>query len=130
AERFIPDPFSGRPGWRLFRTGDIVRYLEDGNIEFLGRRDNQVKIRGFRVDTGEIEAALIEHPAVKETAVMAREDLRGEKALVAYVVPHTAYLATQEQVAEWQDKRVTQWQTLYDDTYRQAPPNPDPTFTT
>ena len=86
AEKFLPNPFSGEPGTRLYKTGDLARYLSDGNIEFLGRIDHQVKIRGFRVELGEIEAALRQHPAVRETVVLARENAPGEKLLVAYVV--------------------------------------------
>jgi len=87
AERFIPDPFSGGVGARLYKTGDLVRYLPDGNIEFLGRTDHQVKIRGFRIEPGEIDAALGGHPALREVVVVAREDKSGNKRLVAYVVP-------------------------------------------
>jgi non-ribosomal peptide synthase protein (TIGR01720 family) len=89
AEKFIPNPFSspGEGGGRLYRTGDIVRHLPDGNIEYLGRIDHQVKIRGFRIELGEIESALSGHPAVQETVVLAREDTNGNKRLVAYLVP-------------------------------------------
>lgn len=85
AEKFIRDPFSADPKARLFKTGDLARYRMDGAIEFLGRIDNQVKIRGFRIELGEIEAALSQHPAVKEAVVVAREDIPGDKRLVAYL---------------------------------------------
>lgn len=86
AEKFVANPFAGEPGARLYRTGDLVRYLPDGNIEFLGRIDNQVKIRGFRVEPGEIESTLTQHPAVRETVVVAQGDGTAGKRLVAYVV--------------------------------------------
>ena len=86
SEKFIPDPFSNRPGARLYQTGDLARYLPDGNLEFLGRLDHQVKVRGYRIECGEIETALKSHPAVRDTVVVARED-KGQKRLVAYVVP-------------------------------------------
>ncbi len=86
AERFVPDPFSGETGARLYRTGDLTRYLRDGNIDFLGRADQQVKLRGFRVELDEIETVLDEHPAVGKSVVIARDDDRGGKRLVAYVV--------------------------------------------
>jgi len=87
AEKFIAHPFSQEPEARLYRTGDLVRYLPNGDIEFLGRIDHQVKIRGFRIELGEIEAVLRQHPGVNETVVVAREDVPGDKRLVAYLVP-------------------------------------------
>jgi amino acid adenylation domain-containing protein len=87
AERFVPDPFPvDAVGGRLYRTGDLVRWLPDGQLEFLGRIDQQVKIRGYRVETGEIEAQLARHPAVREAAVDARREESGNQQLVAYLV--------------------------------------------
>lgn len=97
AERFIPNPFIGEhemgagvPCYgRLYRTGDVARYLPDGSIEYLGRSDQQVKLRGFRIELGEIEARLMACPAVKDAVVLAWEDTAGEKRLVAYIVPRS-----------------------------------------
>jgi amino acid adenylation domain-containing protein len=86
AEKFIPNPFSTRPGARLYRVGDLVRYLADGNVEFLGRLDNQVKIRGFRVELGEIVSAILESPEVENAVVTIQERSAGNQQLVAYVV--------------------------------------------
>ncbi|MEG3918022.1 amino acid adenylation domain-containing protein [Microcoleus sp. T3_A4] len=88
AEKFIANPFSNEPNSRLYKTGDLARYLPDGNIEYLGRIDNQVKVRGFRIELGEIEAAIAQHPAIRETVVIVRENATDDKQLVAYVVPY------------------------------------------
>ena len=86
AEKFVPNPFSEEPGARLYKTGDFVRYLEDGRIEFVGRRDEQVKVRGFRVELGEIQAALEQIEYVLEAVVVVDKDAQGNQRLVAYVV--------------------------------------------
>lgn len=86
AEKFTPDPFSVEPGRRLYHTGDLARYLPDGNIEFLGRIDHQVKIRGFRIELGEIESALKQYPAVEDAVVVALAKGSAEKQLVAYLI--------------------------------------------
>jgi surfactin family lipopeptide synthetase A len=90
AQSFVPHPFSNEPGARLYKTGDLARYLPDGNIQFLGRIDRQVKIRGFRTELGEIEALLNQRPDVQEALVTVREDVPGDKRLVAYIVPHNS----------------------------------------
>jgi acyl carrier protein len=96
AERFVPDPYSQVGGERVYATGDIGSYGEDGRIEFVGRRDGQVKVRGFRIETGEIEAALSQHPGLREVVVIARANPINDKDLVAYVVKDSGELTDDE----------------------------------
>ncbi|NEP88101.1 MAG: amino acid adenylation domain-containing protein [Okeania sp. SIO2C2] len=108
-EKFIPHLFSQQQNARLYKTGDLARYLPDGNLEFLGRIDHQVKIRGYRIEIGEIEALLNSYPIVKETVVLVREDNPGDKRLVAYIVPQTKITSSsnpelsETQLESWQD---------------------------
>ncbi len=106
ALNFIPNPFSNLPGERLYKTGDLARYLSDGNIEFLGRIDNQVKIHGFRVELGEIEAALAKHPAIRATVVLAREDEPDHKCLVAYIVSNWEQTPTMSDLRRFLRERL------------------------
>src|SRR5262249_15312287 len=85
-ERFVSDPFSGVPSSRLYKTGDVARFLPDGNVEYLRRNDNQVKLRGYRIELGEIEAALATAPGVQQAVVVVREVRPGDVRLVGYVV--------------------------------------------
>ncbi|HEV7333471.1 MAG TPA: amino acid adenylation domain-containing protein [Flavisolibacter sp.] len=91
AERFVPDPFHPEKNRTLYKTGDLARWLPDGNIEFLGRIDDQVKIRGYRVEPGEVQSALSQHPAVSQCIVLAKANKAGDKHLVAYIVPASEF---------------------------------------
>jgi amino acid adenylation domain-containing protein len=106
AERFIPNPFSNEPEARLYKTGDLARYLPDGNIEFLGRIDEQVKIRGFRIELGEIEAVLGQHPKVQDSVVIAQPDHLSGKRLVAYVVPYQAQVPTPSELRRFLKQKL------------------------
>ncbi|WP_392531410.1 amino acid adenylation domain-containing protein [Nostoc sp. C117] len=108
-EKFILDPFSSEKGARLYKTGDLVRQLNDGNIEFLGRIDHQVKIRGFRIELGEIEVALSQHPALTQTLVIAREDIPGDKRLVAYLVARSEEIPSQVELRHFLQGRLPEY---------------------
>ncbi|MBD2453057.1 amino acid adenylation domain-containing protein [Nostoc sp. FACHB-87] len=114
AEKFIPNPYNSKPGERLYKTGDLVRYLPDGNLEFLGRIDHQVKIRGFRIELGEIETLLNQHPGVREAVVVAHCDRSDHQRLIAYVVGQYH----PEKVEALDTQQTLQWQTVFDSLYK------------
>ncbi|MBD1814765.1 non-ribosomal peptide synthetase [Microcoleus vaginatus DQ-U2] len=130
AQSFIVNPFKPNSGERIYKTGDLVRYRTDRNLEFLGRIDEQVKIRGFRIELGEIETVLTQHPAVQQTVAIASEDGQGDKRLVAYIALNAEYSVAREknQIMQLQDEQVLQWQMLYNETYNQPAVDSDPTF--
>jgi amino acid adenylation domain-containing protein len=120
AERFVPHPFSDKPGARLYRTGDLCRWTASGQIEFIGRVDHQVKLRGFRIELGEIEDALRQHPGVREAVVTIREDTPGEKQLIGYLLGDLQYRGPDEPSDEPADEEkateagVERWKKVYD----------------
>ncbi|MGW0532461.1 amino acid adenylation domain-containing protein [Streptomyces sp. NPDC003032] len=128
AERFVPDPFGGEPGARLYRTGDRVRRTADGDLEYLGRLDDQVKIRGHRVEPQEVAAALARDPAVREAAVIAHGSTPESRQLVAFVSPDTDTGAVAPSDAAAETAWVDHWRTLYEDTYGCAERPADPSF--
>ncbi|MCW5313966.1 amino acid adenylation domain-containing protein [Nostoc sp. KVJ3] len=127
SQKFIFHPFGDG---KLYKTGDLARYLPDGNIEFLGRIDHQVKIRGFRIELGEIETVLSQHQAVQQAVVIAHEAETGSKNLIAYIVQNSqpSDVVEHSQEVELFNDQVWQWQILYNQTYSQANLEPDPTF--
>jgi len=133
AEKFVPNPFSEVAGDRMYRTGDLARYMPDGTLELLGRIDFQVKVRGYRVELGEITSTLTQHPGVKEAVVVAQDIEKGNpargKQLVGYIVPDLQYDGKAESTSDdWQTEQVSQWQTIYEETYSQSDADKDPTF--
>ncbi|WP_375466723.1 amino acid adenylation domain-containing protein [uncultured Nostoc sp.] len=109
AQRFISNPFSNNPKARLYKSGDLARYLPNGELEYLGRIDQQVKIRGFRIELGEIEALLAQHPAIWESAVLVREDEPGDKRLVAYVVSKTEQSPTAAELRRFLKQKLPEY---------------------
>jgi amino acid adenylation domain-containing protein/non-ribosomal peptide synthase protein (TIGR01720 family) len=106
AERFVRNPYSNNPDARLYKTGDLVRYLPDGQVEFLGRTDNQVKIRGYRVELEEIEIILGQHPSVRQAVVIAREEEAGRKRLVGYVVGKNGSVPSASELQSYVSERL------------------------
>jgi amino acid adenylation domain-containing protein/non-ribosomal peptide synthase protein (TIGR01720 family) len=109
AEKFMPNPFNAEPGARLYRSGDLVCYLPDGNIAFLGRRDYQVKIRGYRIELGEIEKSLAEHSDVRAAVVSVIEDPPGRKQLVGYIMPDDGVVPAISQLREFLLERLPEY---------------------
>ncbi|MGH7798832.1 MAG: amino acid adenylation domain-containing protein [Candidatus Binatia bacterium] len=112
-EKFVPDPFRPHTHKRLYKTGDLARWLSDGTIEILGRLDNQVKIRGFRIELGEIEAVLGQHPSVGEAVVVAREVAPAEHRLVGYIVSKPPAVATAEQLSRFLKSKLPDYMVPY-----------------
>jgi amino acid adenylation domain-containing protein len=132
AQSFVPDPFSGGPEGRLYRSGDLVRYRPEGDLEFLGRRDDQVKVHGVRIELAEVESAVRQVPGVREAAVAAREDRAEGSRLVAYVIPTLDDVTTRngQRDGATDHRLVEQWRELYDDVYRIKDRVADPGFDT
>lgn len=127
-EKFITDYFR-EDNSRLYKTGDLARYLSDGNLEYLGRIDTQVKIRGFRIELGEIETLLRKHEAVKDSVVMVREDVPGDKRLVSYIIPDDNYAGSAtEETGNLIEEQVEKWRIVFNDYYTRTPTTNDCSF--
>ncbi|KJH70631.1 non-ribosomal peptide synthetase [Aliterella atlantica] len=129
AERFIPNPFSHQMGEYLYKTGDRAKYLPDGNLEILGRLDSQIKFRGFRVELGEIESVLRQNPLVQDAVVLLREDIPGDRRLVAYLVPNQNNPHLDAQISTTAEvEYLSQIQTVYDQFYSWEFSSSDPSI--
>jgi amino acid adenylation domain-containing protein len=129
AERFVDVDLAGAGVQRLYRSGDLGRFLPDGNVELLGRVDQQVKLRAFRIELGEIEAALAAAPGVRDAAVLLRQDPPGDKRIVAYLTRADGQPPLDDEAgAGWEAARVASWKRLYDESYSQPVETADPTF--
>jgi amino acid adenylation domain-containing protein len=129
-EKFIPDPFVHRADARLYGTGDLVRYLRDGRLEYLGRRDRQIKVRGVRIEPAEVESVLARHPGVRECAVLVRQDASREPMLAAYVVRNTDYDGAELRsgLNSWSTEHTRRWQEVWDEIYGKEPAPADRTL--
>src|SRR6185503_15462650 len=130
AEKFIPDPFGGEPGARLYKTGDLARYRADGNLEFLGRLDHQVKVRGFRIEPGEIEALIDSQPGVRNSVVLCREAEPGGQQLVAYLECDRTVDHAGEKHNELAQAQVGSWRRVFNHIYETNVEDRDERFDT
>ncbi len=126
-QRFLHDPFDQSPNARMYASGDLVRWRDDGQIEFLGRIDHQVKIRGFRIELSEIETELCRHPAIEEAIVVVHEDSTNVRSLAAYIVAHSQSNCNKVD-DEAEREQIGHWQALYDETYNTSNSSEDPAF--
>ncbi|MEH2215454.1 amino acid adenylation domain-containing protein [Nostoc sp.] len=129
-QKFIPNPFNNTSISRLYKTGDLVRYRLDGTIEYLGRIDHQVKVRGFRIELGEIETLLSQNPEVQQAVVLVQESQPDNKRLIAYIVPNLQSQNLDElgSGTPSYDEQISQWKSVWDESYSQSSPHEEPTL--